>query len=133
MPESIQHHQLVQILKLEMQAVVPPDRWRLIQIDSPDSLNPPSKTIEKYRPDAYYQFEELLVIGEAKTSNDVEKQHSRAQYESYLRECSNFSGQAILIIVVPLLEQASANNILQNLKKKFLGDYQIIVKGWIED
>ena len=131
MSESIQHHQLVQVLKNEVKSIVPPECWGLVQIDSPDSLNLPPKTVEGYRPDIYYQFDKLLVIGEAKTSNDVERQHSRAQYESYLKECAIFSGQAILIVAVPLLEQASANNILRNLKKKHPGKYQIIVKGWI--
>ena len=77
MSESINHHQLVQVLKNEVQAVVPSDCWILIQIDSPESLSLPSKTSEGYRPDIYYQFEKLLVIGEAKSSSDVEKQHSR--------------------------------------------------------
>ena len=131
MPESIQHHQLVQVLKIEVQAIVPPDCWSLIQIDAPDSLNLPPQTNEGYRPDVYYQFEKLLVIGDAKTKNDVETRHSRAQYESYLKECAVFHGQAFMIMAVPLLEQASANNILRNLKKKIPGDYKIIVKGWI--
>ena len=131
MPESIQHHQLVQILKKEVQAIVSSDQWGLIQMDSPESSSPPPKTIDGYRPDVYYQFENLLVIGEAKTSNDVETRHSRAQYASYLKECANFDGQAFLIMVVPLLEQASVNNILRNLKKAFSGNYQIIVKGWL--
>lgn len=132
MPESSQHQQLVQVLKKEIQAVVPPDKWGLIQIDSPDSSNYPPKTVEGYRSDVYFQFEDLLVIGEAKTSSDIENKRSRVQYTSYLKECSRFHGQAFFIMVVPLLERPSANNILKNLKKNIYGDYQIIVKGWLE-
>ena len=131
MPESIQHQQLVQVLKIEVQAIVPPTCWSLIQIDTPDSLNLPPQTNEGYRPDVYYQFEKLLVIGDAKTENDVETRHSRAQYESFLNECAGFHGQAFMIMIVPLLDQALANNILRNLKKKIPGDYEIMVKGWI--
>ena len=106
---------------------MPSDKW-LIQIDSPDSTNYPPKTAEGYRSDVYFQFENLLVIGEAKTSNDVENKRSRAQYASYLKECSRFHGQAFFIMVVPLLEQSSANNILKNLKKKFMVIIKLLSK-----
>ena len=132
MPESSQHLKLVKILIDEITKIIPSDCFRLLQTDTPDSLNYPPKTSEGYRPDAYYQFEDLLVIGDAKSRNDVEARHSRAQYESYLKECAGFHGQAFMILVVPLLEQASANNILRNLKKKIPGEYKIIVNGWIE-
>ena len=131
MPESIQHHQLVQALKEQVQMIVPPDCWGLIQTDAPDSLNTPFQTTEGYRPDMYYCFEKLLVIGEAKTSSDIETKHSRAQYESYIKECSRFDGQAFLVLAVPILERASMNNILQNIKKKIPGDYKTVVKGWL--
>jgi hypothetical protein len=130
--ESSLHQELVQILKEEAQAVIPSDKWGLMQIDSPDSLNCPPRTTEGYRPDVYFKFEKLLVIGEAKTSNDIGSKHSRAQYASYLKECSRFQGQAFFIMVVPLLERVSVNNILNNLKKKIHGGYQIIIKGHLE-
>jgi hypothetical protein len=91
----------------------------------------PAKTIEGYRPDIYYFFEDLLIIGEAKTADDVERQHSRAQYEAYMKECANFHGKAVLIIAVPWMEHAAANNIVRNLKKKIPGSYTIKILEWI--
>jgi len=132
MSESIQHLQLVNALKIEMVSYVPEDCWKLIQIDSPGSVNPPPYTTDGYRPDAYYQFRDLLVIGEAKTANDVDTRHSRAQYESYLKECSRFQGHSRFIMIVPLLSQASAHNILRNMRRVTPGDYAIVVKGWWE-
>ena len=132
MPESIQHHKLVRFLTSQVKEIVPTECWSLIQIDSPESLNLTPQTQEGYRPDVYYRFNGLLIIGEAKTAKDVEMQHSRVQYESYLKECSVFEGQAYFLLAVPLLEKATANNILQRMKKQILGDYQIIVKGWID-
>ena len=131
MPESSQHLNLVKVLIEEFSKIVPSDCIRLIQFDSPDSSSLPPKIGKGYRPDAYYQFKDLLVVGEAKTSDDVERRHSREQYEAYLKECASFYGQAFFVITVPLLEKASANNILKNLKKTIHGEYRIIVKGWI--
>lgn len=131
MSESFQHQQLVQLLKKEVVKLIPSGCQGLIQQDSSDSLALPPKTIEGYRPDIYYCFENLLIIGEAKTANDVERQHSRAQYEAYLKECANFHGNAIFILVVPWMERATAHNILRNLRKKVPGNYTIKILEWI--
>ena len=133
MSESIQHQKLVRFLTVEIKKMIQSDCWSLIQIDSPESSELPPQTDDGYRPDVYYRFESLLIIGEAKTKNDIEKHRSRAQYESYLKECSIFSGQAFMVLAVPLLEKTSASNILKRMKKEIPGDYEIVVTGWIED
>ena len=131
MSESFQHQQLVQLLKNEFVQLIPLGCQGLIQQDSSGSLVLPPKTIESYRPDIYYCFEGLLIIGEAKTANDVERQHSRAQYESYLRECASFHGRAFLLLAVPWMERATAHNILRNLRKKIPGNYTTKIIEWI--
>lgn len=131
MAESLQHQQLVQLLKKEVVELIPSGRQALIQQDTPDSLALPAKTIEGFRPDIYYCFEDILIIGEAKTSDDVERQHSRTQYGAYMKECANFHGKAVLIIAVPWIERAAANNIIRNLKKKIPGNYATKILEWI--
>ena len=42
------------------------------------------QTDEGYRPDVYYYDNNLLLLGEAKTSNDLFNGHSNAQFDSYL-------------------------------------------------
>ena len=131
MAESFQHQQLVRLLRSDALKLIPSGCEGLIQQDTPDSLSLPAKTIEGFRPDIYYCFEDLLIIGEAKTADDVERRHSRAQYEAYLKECAKFQGKAFLIIAVPWLERATANNIVQNLKKKTPGNYTTKILEWI--
>jgi hypothetical protein len=131
MSESVLHQQLVKLLKKEVMSIVPSDCWNLIQEDTPESRNRPPIIVEKHRPDIFYNWGSLLVIGEAKTGNDVSKKRSRSQYDSYLRMCSNFSGNAYLILSVPWLEEAEANNILRLNKKKYSGDYTTKVCAWI--
>lgn len=131
MPESFQHQQLVKILLKEALCLIPSGCHKLIQLDDYGILTIPEKTIDGYRPDLYYRFEGLLIIGEAKTSDDVDKQHSRAQYESYIKECANFQGMAFLIIAVPWIERATAHNMIQILKKKIPGSYTTKILEWI--
>lgn len=132
MAESFQHQQLVQLLKKEVTELIPVGCQGLIQQDTPDSMALPSRTIEGFQPDIYYRFENLLIIGEAKTADDVERLHSRAQYEAYLKECARFQGRAIFIVAVPWLECAAANNIVQRLRKKIPGNYTTKIFEWIE-
>lgn len=132
MAETYKHQELVQLLKKEVSKLIPAGCQILIQQDTPDTLSLPPQTIDGFRPDIYYCFENLLIIGEAKTEGDVEKQHSRAQYEAYLKECANFQGEAVLLIAVPWLESAAANNIIQKLKKKIPGNYTTKIIRWIE-
>ncbi|NJD02289.1 MAG: hypothetical protein FIA99_06765 [Ruminiclostridium sp.] len=131
MSESFQHQQLIQLLRKEVVELIPIGCQGLIQQDSSDSLALPPKTIDGYRPDIYYCFEDLLIIGEAKAAEDVERRHSRAQYEAYLRECASFNGRAILLMAVPWMECATAHNILQNLRKNIPGNYSTKILEWI--
>jgi hypothetical protein len=127
MSESAQHLQLVNLLISKVKKMVPKDHWCIICSDSFGAVCLPPQTEEGYRPDVYYYFEELLIIGEAKTSDDVERIHSRAQYEAYIKKCSIFKGMAWFFVAVPWTERATAFNILQKLRKKYPGNYKICV------
>ena len=125
MPESIQHQQLVEQIKKEFESIIASDYRCFVCCDSATSAYLPPKTNDGYRPDVYYQYEDFLLIGEAKTSKDVEKRHSREQYETYVKECASFHGQAFLFLAVPWAEHATAHNILWKLKKRYPGNYTI--------
>jgi len=130
--ESNQHYELVQLLLAEVKSILPKDKWVLIQSDSFSSNAISPKFSEGYRPDVYYEFEGLMIVGEAKTSKDVENAHSLLQYESFLRSCSLFQGEAIFLLAVPFTEYATAYNIIKRIKDKFQGVYEAkIIKGYV--
>ncbi|MBQ3475611.1 MAG: hypothetical protein IJH20_05520 [Bacilli bacterium] len=59
---------------------------------------------EGFIPDLFYMHNNLLIIGEAKTNDDIEKEHSFRQYNSYFKYISNKSKKGInciFIIAVP--------------------------------
>ncbi len=125
MSESLQHQQLVKMILGETLSIVGQDNKALIASDAVDGLALPPLTTEGFRPDVYYCFNDVMVIGEAKSSDDVERLHSRAQYESYIRKCALFQGTATFIIAVPWTEHATANNIVKKIAKKYPGTYTI--------
>lgn len=130
MSESVQHQKLVRMLIEEVANMVGVDKSCFIESDINDGHSLPQLTNEGYRPDVLFQYEDLLIVGEAKTSNDIERTHSIMQYESYMRKCSLFQGKAFFIIAVPWMEYATIYNITKRIKRKYPGSYSIkIIRG----
>ena len=95
MSESAQHIQLVNLIIDEVASMVGETNQCFIMSDVADDYALPPLMEEGYRPDVYYQYQNCLIIGEAKTSDDVARMHSKSQYESYLKKCSLFTGNIL--------------------------------------
>ena len=114
-----------------VEALVGQDKKCFISSDVADGMSISPLTAEGFRPDVYYQYGDLLIIGEAKTSDDVGRLHSRQQYDSYIRKCSLFEGKAYFIAAVYWADKAQLHNILRPIKRKYPGDYIItILEGY---
>lgn len=130
MSESGQHKRLVEIIIEYVEDQVGRDNVCFIETDLSDDRPLPAMTDEGFRPDVVYEYNGLLIIGEAKTSDDVLRKHSLVQYASYLKKCSLYQGKAMYVMAVPWMEQASANNVIKQIKKDYPGDYVVkILKG----
>ena len=125
MSESLQHQQLVKLIIDTTISIVGIDNTVLIATDAVDGYALPPLTSEGFRPDVHYCYRNVLIIGEAKTSSDIERLHSREQYESYIKKCALFQGEAILLIAVPWMDHATANNIVKKIAKRYPGNYKI--------
>ena len=125
MSESIQHQQLVGLIIENVIDEVGPSNAALIATDAMDGFTLPPRTIEGFRPDVYYLFDNRLIVGEAKTSDDIDRLHSRSQYESYIKKCSLFQGSATFILAVPWMDHATAHNIIRKIRKQYPGNYTV--------
>lgn len=126
MSESKKHMDLVRRLK-EYIEKLPNIENGLIQSDLPETSEKPILTTEGFRPDIYYEYLDTMVIGEAKTTFDFERQHSLEQYESYLRRCSLYWGKATFILAVPWMEYTSAKNLIRRIKKRNNYDIETLI------
>lgn len=123
MSESAQHQQLVRTVIDDIIKEVGSENTALIATDAVDGFALPPLTSEGFRPDVYYLLNNRLIIGEAKTSDDIDRLHSRSQYESYIKKCSLFQGDATFILAVPWMDHATANNIVRKISKQYPGNY----------
>ena len=71
MSESGQHKKLVELIIEYVGDRVGQDYVCFIESDIADDRPIPSLTEEGFRPDVKYEYNGLMIIGEAKTSNDV--------------------------------------------------------------
>lgn len=125
MSESKTHQRLVKILIEYVKKVVGPDMSCFIQSDIGDEYQLCPQTEEGFRPDVFYEYNGRLILGEAKTSDDVSRKHSLEQYYSYLKKCSLYNGKAEYVMAVPWREYAEANNIIKKIQKDLPGEYEI--------
>ena len=130
MGESKDHQQLVEILVEYVKDSVGVDLCCFIQSDASDEYTISPQTDEGFRPDVFFEYNGRLIIGEAKTENDISRRHSIEQYYSYLKKCAQYHGKAEYVMAVPWMGQAEANNIIKKISKEFPGDYEIkVLKG----
>lgn len=73
------------------------------------------KVLNGYTPDVHYEYNGQVIIGEAKTINDINRTHSLLQYKSFLEYCNNYN-DSIFIISVPWTETVFIKNILRKIK-----------------
>ena len=131
MSESAQHQKLANMIIEHVETIVGQDKKCFISSDEADGMSLSPLTAEGFRPDVFYQYGDTLIIGEAKTSDDVGRLHSREQYDSYLKKCALFDGKAYFIAAVYWSDKAQLHNILRKIKTKHPGDYTItILEGY---
>ena len=119
MPESSKHMMFVDKLLEEAKKIIPQEYHVLIYTDKPESIQKPPRTKDGFVPDLFYSHNDLQIIGEAKTAEDVEREHSLSQYQSYFEEAIKFKGKSILIFASPWFTKSTLKNIVRSLNKQF--------------
>ena len=132
MSESLIHHNYVEKIYEKVQEMIPSSDMCFLTADLYECKKP-SLIYENFVPDVMFCNSKLLIIGEAKTYGDYKNEHSYQQYESYMRECSQFPGDSYIIICIPWTLFISAQNHFRILKKKYSERTNVIVladNGW---
>ncbi len=124
--ESQIHINLVNIAAEYIRSIVPVYEHSLIYMDTLGNNNA-VRVIGNYIPDVYYNYGGKLVIGEAKTLNDFERQHSKEQFEAYMKEFLFFQGECILVVSVPWQLVITAKNYFARLRRQMGVEVNVII------
>lgn len=124
--ESDKHRELIGQIGLWIRWKFP-EAKDFIDDDSDGALGRPRPpSIAGYRPDAFVLggAQRTTIVGEAKTANDLDSEHSRRQLEAYIAYLSTFSDGVLVVstqwqarrtamsLLKRLLRQASAMHVL---------------------
>lgn len=118
MAESSTHMSYVKKIFEYVKQIVPENNMSLILIDSPDSIENPIPVIHGFRPDLSYKINDVLIIGEAKTDDDVDRRHSLEQYYSYLKEAEAFDGKSYIVFCVSWKMFGTLKNHLRVIRRQ---------------
>ncbi len=115
MPESLNHTQLLARLLRYVQHTFEADDNAVILHDLPSAIGcekPPM--IDGFRPDLYASNGSLqtVIIGEAKTSKDLETAHSWEQYRAYARHLATCA-HPTFILAVPWALRVRAKTLMR--------------------
>ena len=120
MGESLSHIQLVKGMAEWIVRSYCDVEMGHILLDSPEasSLTRPPK-IYNFIPDLYVPntTRKFIIIGEAKTANDLENDHTEEQIGAFLRKCSEFEG-AHFVFAVPWHKTRLAKSIIKYIQAK---------------
>lgn len=133
MAESNVHISLVNIAYNYIVDIVPDDYTLLVLKDCPDSKEKPNRNKDGFYPDVEYCYNSLLVIGEAKTRQDVDTKHSVSQIKSYIEECHSFPGESLLVLSVPETSREIMDAIVSSIQHQLNTDVQYVVLSELDD
>jgi len=120
MSESIIHLELVKRLEEYVKHALLKDKGIPVLVDYPSygiQSRPPK--IGRHIPDLFVEDKtrEMLIIGEAKTSHDIETERSENQLKDFIEFCF-IHKNAILVVAVPWYKNRFAKSQLKRLKYK---------------
>lgn len=129
MPESDKHILLVNLLRESIMSIIPSDQSSVLEIDS-SSTDKPYAVINGFIPDAFFDFDNITIIGEAKTDADFQRKHSLAQYDAYMDTLDHEyeNGKKVYLFVAVSWQICNhAYNFFKSLKKKKGSNCRIII------
>lgn len=117
MPESQTHLNLVRNIKTYIDLDFSNSKNFLILSDTPESLNNLPLKIDDFRPDVFAEDTNgRIIIGEAKTTKDLETLHSKNQIKCFIRHLMK-KEDSVFILAVPLYSLNAAKNLIRIIKR----------------
>lgn len=90
-----------------------------MSIDLGEPGKTPPTVIDGFRADIYVHTSKYIIIGEAKTDNDISNKHTVAQLASYIKEVKTFSQERHIVMSCSWAAYATMRNFLRNFRKPY--------------
>ena len=84
----------------------------LIQAELPEFYARTPRVIGGYFPDVYHKGTNCILIGEAKTDNDIENPHTEAQLNCYIEEVRCYNVERHIVLCSSIFSYALLKNMI---------------------
>jgi len=88
-----------------------------MSIDLGEPGKTPPTVIDGFRADIYVHTPKYIIIGEAKTDNDIVKKHTLAQLAAYIKEVKTFDQERHIVMSSSWSSYATMRNFIRNYRK----------------
>jgi predicted transcriptional regulator len=90
-----------------------------MSIDLGEPGKTPPTVIDGFRADIYVHTPKYIIIGEAKTDNDIVKKHTLAQLAAYIKEVKTFEQERHIVMSSSWSSYATMRNFIRNFRKPY--------------
>ena len=90
-----------------------------MSIDLGEPGKTPPTVIDGFRADIYVHTPKYIIIGEAKTDNDIVKKHTAAQLAAYIKEVKTFEQERHIVMSSSWSSYATMRNFIRNYRKYY--------------
>ena len=123
MAESKAHMDFVRRMVAYVKSEIPGCDEIMINADLPEYYGRTPQVIGGFYPDLYHSNSKCIVIGEAKTDNDLENEHTRNQIECYIEEVRCFHKERHIVLCTSILSYALLKNwVIRKKREEELDD-----------
>ena len=92
----------------------------LMCVELPGEYNRCPQIIGRSIPDVFYNDSKYIILGEAKTDNDIDQEHTQRQLNDYINEVRTYNADRNIVLCTSIRGFSRMKNII--VAKKMTGD-----------
>lgn len=116
--ESITHMTFVKKIA-DYVSTIPEDFTRnLLCVELPGEYNRCPQIIGGSIPDVFYNDSNYIILGEAKTDNDIDQEHTQRQLNDYINEARTYDADRNIVLCTSIMGFSRMKNIIVIKKMK---------------
>ena len=116
--ESLTHMAFVKKIA-DYVSTIPQDFTRnLLCVELPGEYNRCPQIIGGSIPDVFYNDSNYIILGEAKTDNDIDQEHTQRQLNDYINEARTYNADRNIVLCTSIMGFSRMKNIIVIKKMK---------------
>ena len=116
--ESLTHMSFVKKIA-DYVSTIPQDFTRnLLCVELPGEYNRCPQIIGGSIPDVFYNDSNYIILGEAKTDNDIDQEHTQRQLNDYINEARTYAADRNIVLCTSIMGFSRMKNIIVIKKMK---------------